>query len=81
MGAPPAVGPGETASPAQEQRAEQAEQDDRLLPTKKINPDLWRKVDLDIDYNADRIESVFLPIDRIKVRVVSQGAGLESTLW
>jgi uncharacterized protein involved in outer membrane biogenesis len=75
-GAPPATGAGETASPAQEQRSEQSEEDGRLLPAKEINPDLWRKVDLDIDYNADRIESVFLPIDRIKVHVVSQAGWL-----
>jgi uncharacterized protein involved in outer membrane biogenesis len=75
-GAPPATGAGETASPAQERRSEQSKENGRPLPTKKINPDLWRKVDLDIDYNADRIESVFLPIDRIKVHVVSKGGWL-----
>jgi uncharacterized protein involved in outer membrane biogenesis len=76
IGAPPATGAGETASPAQERRSERSEKDGRLLPAKKINPDLWRKVDLDIDYNADRIESVFLPIDRIKVHVASKGGWL-----
>jgi uncharacterized protein involved in outer membrane biogenesis len=71
-GAPPAAGPGETASPAQEQRAEQAEQDERLLPTKEIDPDLWRRADLDVEFDADRIESTYLPIDRIRAHVVSK---------
>jgi uncharacterized protein involved in outer membrane biogenesis len=72
MGAPPAVGPGETASPAQEQRAEQAKQDGRLLPAKEINPELWRRADLKVEFDADRIESTYLPVDRIKVHVVSE---------
>jgi uncharacterized protein involved in outer membrane biogenesis len=76
VGLPPARGAGETATPAQERRAERTEQDGRLLPTKKINPALWSNFDLDIDYNADRIESVFLPIDRIKVHVISKSGWL-----
>jgi uncharacterized protein involved in outer membrane biogenesis len=72
MGAPPAAGPGETASPAQEQRAEQAKQDGRLLPAKEINPELWRRADLKVEFDADRIESTYLPVDRIKVHVVSE---------
>jgi uncharacterized protein involved in outer membrane biogenesis len=76
VGLPPARGAGETATPAQERRAERTEQDGRLLPTKKINPALWSNFDLDIDYNADRIESVFLPIDRIKVHVTSKSGWL-----
>jgi AsmA family protein len=76
VGAPPDTGAGETASPAQEQRAEQREQDARLLPDKEINPDLWGNFDLDISYNADRIESEYLPIDRIKVHVVSKAGWL-----
>jgi uncharacterized protein involved in outer membrane biogenesis len=71
-GAPPAAGPGETASPAQEQRAEQADQDDRLLPTKEIDADLWRRADLNVEFDAARIESAFLPIDRIRAHVVSE---------
>jgi uncharacterized protein involved in outer membrane biogenesis len=76
VGAPPAAGPGETASPAQEQRAEQAQQDERLLPTKTIDPDLWRRANLNIEFDADRFESVYLPIDRIRVRVVSNDGWL-----
>ena len=76
VGVPPATGAGETASPAQEQRSERHKQDERLLPTKKINPALWSNFDLDIDYNADRIESAYLPIDRIKVHVVSKSGWL-----
>jgi uncharacterized protein involved in outer membrane biogenesis len=72
IGAPPATGPGETASPAQEQRSERHEEDDRLLPTKEIDPELWRKADLEVDYSADRIESELLPIDRIRVHLVSE---------
>ena len=63
VGAPPATAPGETASPAQEQRAEQAEQDDRLLPTKEIDPDLWRQADLDVELRR-RSDRVRLPADR-----------------
>jgi len=76
IGAPPATGAGETASPAQEERAEQAEQDDRLLPNKEIDPELWRRADLDVEFDANRIESAFLPIDRIQVHVVSNDGWL-----
>lgn len=76
IGAPPATGPGETASPAQEQRAEQREEDGRLLPAKEIDPNLWRNLDLEVDYNADRIESKYLPIDRISVHVASKAGWL-----
>jgi uncharacterized protein involved in outer membrane biogenesis len=76
MGAPPAAGPGETTSPAQEQRAERTDQDDRLLPTKEIDPDLWRQADLNVEFDADRIESAYLPIDRIRVHVVSKDGWL-----
>jgi uncharacterized protein involved in outer membrane biogenesis len=76
IGAPPATGPGETASPAQEQRAEQREEDGRLLPAKEIDPNLWRNLDLEVDYDADRIESEYLPIDRISVHVASKAGWL-----
>jgi uncharacterized protein involved in outer membrane biogenesis len=76
IGAPPDTGAGESASPTQEQRAERREREGRLLPAKEINPDLWRKLDLDVRYNADRIESDYLPIDRIRAHVVSNGGWL-----
>jgi uncharacterized protein involved in outer membrane biogenesis len=76
IGAPRDTGAGETASPAQEQQAERREREGRLLPTKEINPDLWRKLDLDVKYNADRIESDYLPIDRIRTHVTSNGGWL-----
>jgi uncharacterized protein involved in outer membrane biogenesis len=76
IGTPPATEPGETASPAQERRAEQQAEDERLLPAKEIDPDLWRNLNLDIDFSADRIESEFLPIDRIKAHVTSKSGWL-----
>jgi uncharacterized protein involved in outer membrane biogenesis len=76
IGAPPATGPGETASPTQERRAEQQQEDERLLPAKEIDPELWRNLDLDVDFNADRIESEFLPIDRLKAHVTSKAGWL-----
>jgi uncharacterized protein involved in outer membrane biogenesis len=76
IGAPPATGPGETASPAQQERAEKRKEDERLLPAKEIDPDLWRNLDLDVDYSADRIESEYLPIDRISIHVVSKSGWL-----
>jgi uncharacterized protein involved in outer membrane biogenesis len=76
IGATPDTGAEETASPDQEEQAERRAQDDRLLPDKEIDPDLWRKADLEIDYSADRIESKLLPIDRIKVHVGSKAGWL-----
>jgi uncharacterized protein involved in outer membrane biogenesis len=76
IGAPPATGAGETASPEQEERAERREEEGRLLPDKEINPDLWSNFDLDVDYSADRISSHFLPIDRIKIHVESHSGWL-----
>lgn len=76
VGAPPATGAGETASPAQEERAQRREEEGRLLPDKEINPDLWSNFDLDVDYSADRIESAYLPIDRIQVHAASDSGWL-----
>jgi len=55
---------------AQEREAER--QEGRLLPTGEIDPEAWRKIDLDIRYKAMEIRSTYLPIDRIDAHVVSK---------
>ncbi len=44
----------------------------KLLPTAKIDAKAWRNLDLDLHYKTDRIESEYLPIDRIEAHVISK---------
>jgi hypothetical protein len=76
IGAPPATGEGETASPAQEQKAEQREKQERLLPEAKIDPKAWQNLNLNVRYSAELIESENLPIDRIKLHLISKDGWL-----
>jgi AsmA family len=76
IGAPPATGKGETASPAQERTAERREKQERLLPEAKIDPKAWQNLNLNLRYSAELIESENLPIDRIKLHVISKDGWL-----
>jgi uncharacterized protein involved in outer membrane biogenesis len=76
IGAPPATGEGETASAAQERKAERRDKQERLLPEARIDPKAWQNLNLNVRYSADLIESENLPIDRIKVHVVSKDGWL-----
>ncbi|MCB2052775.1 MAG: AsmA family protein [Geminicoccaceae bacterium] len=67
IGAPAEADEGETAT------ADQAEPSGGLLPDATIDDDLWQNLDLDVRYEADRIEAPTLPIDRIQFHVVSRG--------
>ena len=51
-------------------------EEDKLLPTGTIDPEAWRNFNLDVRYKAGRIESAFLPIDRIEARLISKDGWL-----
>lgn len=76
IGAAPSTDEGETASAAQAQQAERRDEQDKLLPTLAIDPSNWENLDLDLRYQADRIDSENLPIDRIRINVATDGRWL-----
>lgn len=44
----------------------------KLLPTGKIDPKAWQKLDMDVRYKTARIESTYLPIDRIEAHIITK---------
>ncbi len=76
LGLPPQTGPGETASPAQAQAAEEAGQRQRLIPDVEIDPERWRNLDLDIHLVAAEVRSEILPVDRFDLSLKTEGGWL-----
>jgi uncharacterized protein involved in outer membrane biogenesis len=63
VGATPAAGPGETASAGQEQEAAQLDEQAEVLPDEPIDPERWRRVDLDLNVRAEEIRAGQLPLE------------------
>jgi uncharacterized protein involved in outer membrane biogenesis len=63
VGATPATGPGETASPGEKAEARQIEAKTDVLPNEPIEPARWRKVDFDLDLRADKVRAGKIPLD------------------
>ena len=63
VGATPATGPGETASPGEKAEAKQKGTKDNVLPDEPIDPARWRKVDFDLDLRADKVRAGKIPLD------------------
>lgn len=70
IGIAPDTGPGETASPSQEQEAEQKEESAYVLPKDPIDFEKLRLIDADITFRGKRIESI-LPLDDLHMRVIA----------
>jgi uncharacterized protein involved in outer membrane biogenesis len=69
VGVTPGTGPGETASAGQEQEAARLEQRAEVLPDEPIDPERWRRIDLDLDLRADEIRAGALPLDGFTGRI------------
>ena len=63
VGAQPATGPGETASPGQHAEAAGEEREGTVLPDEPLDPARWRVVDLDLALRADEIRAGKIPLD------------------
>jgi len=70
IGRPPATGPGETAAPRQEAKAEAVEESPYVIPDTKLDPGSWQAVDLDIRFRGDRVNAGPLPIEAVEFRIV-----------
>ena len=64
LGAPPAVGRGETASAAQTAEARRMAATRRLLPDAKLNVQRVRNMDARVKYAADAVSTSMLPLRR-----------------
>ena len=69
VGAPPAVGKGETASPKQKAQARQAAERSRVLPAEPYDLAKLRSLDADVEFRASRIDAPSLPISAIDTRL------------
>jgi uncharacterized protein involved in outer membrane biogenesis len=69
LGAPPAVGRGETASAAQTAEAKQMAATRRILPDAKLNVERVRNMDARVNYAADTVSTSMLPLRRASVTV------------
>ena len=72
VGLPPQTGAGETASPEQRQEAQTLDERPRLIPDIRIDPTLWRGIDLDIELDAAEVRSELFPIDRLAIHLVTR---------
>ncbi|HRY25605.1 MAG TPA: AsmA family protein [Geminicoccaceae bacterium] len=72
VGLPPQTGAGETASPEQRQEAQTLDQRPRLIPDFRIDPAIWRGIDLDIELDAAEVRSELFPIDRLAIHLVTR---------
>lgn len=77
VGGQPGTGPGETASPGQQQEAEAASRDGTVIPNEPLDPSRWRVVDLDLDIQADEIQAGRVPLDSLTTKVRLDDGRLE----
>ena len=69
IGAPPGTGPGESASPQQESKAEQAKERERVLPTATFDVPQMRAVDARVKYTAQEVEAAKLPLEGVTLEL------------
>jgi AsmA family protein len=69
IGATPGTGTGETASPAQENRARKTAENGRVLPQKEFRVPNLRAMDADVKLDARRIEARPLPLERMRAHL------------
>jgi hypothetical protein len=74
VGAPPATGKGETASPAQKRKAERMKQAGKALPSTSLGAERWRAVDADVRYEAERI--LHGPVSSLRTHAVLENGRL-----
>lgn len=70
IGLPPAAGPGETASPRQEAKAERARQDGYVIPDTPLNAARWQTLDVDVRFLGKRVNAGRLPLQEVEFHLV-----------
>ena len=68
VGATPGTGPGETASPGQQAKAEAKKQQGEVVPTDPLDPQRWRQLDADVRLTADQVKAGSIPLDGFELR-------------
>jgi uncharacterized protein involved in outer membrane biogenesis len=77
IGAPPATGPGETASPKQKREARKSTAESRVLPDKPFSLERWDDMNADVRLSARRVEHrPELPIDMLLVHLTLEAGVL-----
>ncbi|WP_027134454.1 AsmA family protein [Geminicoccus roseus] len=70
IGRPPATGPGETASPRQEQKAEEVEDSPYVIPDTQLSSERWQALDVDMRFRGERVNAGKLPLEAVEFRIV-----------
>ncbi|EWY38220.1 hypothetical protein N825_14750 [Skermanella stibiiresistens SB22] len=70
IGAPPAVGEGETASPKQVEQARQLDREGRVIPNTPINVEMLKAVDVEMRYHADKLLVPNVPANEFDARII-----------
>ncbi|WP_159715623.1 AsmA family protein [Geminicoccus flavidas] len=69
IGRAPDAGPGETASPEQEQQAQAEEDDPHVIPDPSLHADAWDAIDADVHFRGKRIRAQGVPLDDVDVHL------------
>jgi uncharacterized protein involved in outer membrane biogenesis len=69
IGAAPGTGPGETATPAQRQEAEEDAASKSVLPDDPINLERLQAADALVDYKANQVQVNKLPLDNLSLEM------------
>jgi len=77
IGAPPATGKGETASPEQKERARKMKAEGRMIPDTPINVDMLKEVDVEMRLHGDRVQAPKLPVGEVDARVIVKDGRLK----
>ena len=70
VGSPPEVGPGETASPAQQSRAHEQGPQRKLFSDRQWNLPGLRKMDAQVRYTAERVNAETVPLSSVSLELM-----------
>jgi AsmA family protein len=76
VGAPPATGPGETASPAERQQAEAAKASPRILPDKPLSIPSLDAVDARVSFTGETVQAKKVPIQNLSLKLTLENGKL-----
>lgn len=76
VGAEPAAGPGETASPEQKAEARADAADGQVLPDERLDAESWQRVDADLSFVAEEVRAGVLPLDALEAHAAMENGRL-----
>lgn len=79
LGAPPATGSGETASPQQKAQSAQLAREGRLLPDAPLHADRLKAMDADVRYRAQSVDARTLPLQDVLIEARLESGVLRLT--